>query len=107
MKISFSPQLGAARVALSVDGNTLIIAGTPYDFGPLAEGDVLPREAVDCPWLASGVTRQSGQICLTLILPHGPNAPHAARFPDPVTIDRGPVPLPPFDALSPEEPTND
>lgn len=107
MKISFSPQLGAARAALAVDGNTLTIDGASYDFGPLAEGDVLPREAVDCPWLVSDVTRQGGQICLTLILPHGSNAPHAARFPEPVTIDRGAVPLPPFDTPPPEEPTDD
>lgn len=106
MKISFSPQLRAAFVAASVTGDAITIDGVTYDFGPLAEGDTLPRAAVDCPWLASDVTRQEGQICLTLILPHGSSAPKATRFPEPVTIGTGIVPLPPFDAPS-EVPTDD
>ena len=102
MNITFSPQLRAAPVVMSVTGDAIDIDGVSYDFGPLAEGDILPREAVDCPWLASDVTREQGQVCLTLILPHSSNAPEAARFPEPVTVTSGPVPLPAF-----EEPASD
>lgn len=105
MKISFSPQLRAAPMVLSVSGDMIEIDGTAYDFAPLAEGDVLPREAVDCPWLVSDVIRADGRICLTLILPHGPTAPQETVFPEPITVTaNGPVELPPFDATPAEEP---
>lgn len=109
MEISFSPQLRAAPVDVSVAGDVLTVGGTDYDFSALAEGEILPRAAVDCPWLASDVTRDGGQIALTLILPHGPGAPQQTLFPQPVTVaGDGPVILPPFDAAptdpQPEEP---
>lgn len=98
MKLTFSPQLRAAPVAVSVTGDAIEIDGVIYDFAPLAEGDVLPREAVDCPWLASDVTRDEGHITLALILPHGSAAPQETLFPEPLTITSdGPVPLPPFE----------
>ena len=96
MMIDFSPQLRAAPVVASVFGDILTVDGADYDFSPMAEGDVLPRDAVDCPWLASDVTRENGQVRLTLILPHGPDAPPETLFPAPVLADDGPVPLPPF-----------
>ncbi|WP_103171619.1 hypothetical protein [Paracoccus sp. SY] len=98
MKIILSPQLCAAPFVMSAVGDVLTIDGMEYDFGPLAEGDVLPRDAVDCPWLASDVTRENGHVCMTLILPHGTTAPHETRFPEHLTItEDGPVELPPFD----------
>ena len=105
MKITLSPQLRAAPMAVSVAGDAITIDGTAYDFTPLAEGDVLPRGAVDCPWLVSDVTREGGHICLTLILPHGSSAPRETLFPAPITVTGdGPVALPPFDAPPAEEP---
>ncbi len=60
---------------------------------------MVPRTAVACDWLSGDVTRVGGVLNLTLILPHGANAPHATRFPAPVTVTTdGPVPLPPYDA---------
>lgn len=107
MKITFSPQLRAAPVAVSVTGDAVDIGGVTYDFAPLAEGDVLPLDAVDCPWLASDVTREAGHICLTLILPHSSTAPRETLFPEPITVvEDGPVALPPYEATS-EEPTDD
>lgn len=95
MKITFTPQLRADALLLSLDGDVLTVNGTAYDFGPLAEGGTLPREAVGCPLLASDVTREGGHITLTLILPHGGDAPEEARFPQPVTVTQtGPIPLP-------------
>lgn len=95
MKISFTPQLRANVLSLSLDGDMLTVNGTAYDFGPLAEGGTLPREAVGCPLLASDVTREGGHIALMLILPHGSDASEEARFPQPITVTRsGPIPLP-------------
>lgn len=95
MKINLSPVRMDDRLVASVIGNVLTVNGTAYDFGPLAEGGTLPREAVGCPLLASDVTREGGHITLTLILPHGSDAPEAARFPQPITVTQsGPIPLP-------------
>jgi len=108
MKITLSPQLRAAPIAVSVTGDVSEIDGTAYDFGPLPKGAVLPREAVDCPWLASDVTREGGLICLTLILPHGPDAPHETLFPAPITTtEDGPVALPPYSMEPNHEPSDD
>lgn len=94
MKITFTPQLRADALSLSLVGDVLTVNGSAYDFGPLAEGGTLPREAVGCPLLASDVTREGGHVTLALILPHGSDAPEAARFPQPITVTQtGPIQL--------------
>ncbi len=98
MKISLSPQLSIDTYTLSVSGDVLTIDGKEYDFGPLAEGDLLPIEAVNCKWLISDVTREEGHVCLTLVLPHGYNAPEETRFPKTLVVTSdGPITLPPYD----------
>lgn len=94
MLINLTPQLRADALALSVSGDALEVNGTVYDFAALIEGATLPIDAVGCDWLASDVTRLDGEIVLTLILPHGPAAPMAARFPSPIATADGPVTLP-------------
>ena len=101
--ISWSPIRMDTALTLTRQGDTLILNGVAYDFGPLPEGATLPREAVACDWLASDVTRIDGVIHLTLLLPHGPiplNAPPEARVvthPDPITVTAdGPIPLPSY-----------
>lgn len=95
MHITLTPMRRDGSLALDRDGDRLTINGTPYDFSAIPEGAILPRDAVDCDWLASDVTRRDGRLCLTLILPHGPDAPPEIRYPDPVDIEAdGPVPLP-------------
>lgn len=98
MKISFSPIRRDNRSTFAVSGDVLTVDGVNYDFGPLNEGDTLPRSAVSGDWLASDVTRESGQIKLTVYLAHGVKAPAAARFPSPITalID-GLLDLPSFE----------
>lgn len=96
MQIRFTPQRRDDALTLSRAGDVLTINGTAYDFTPLPEGALLPRAAVDCGWLASDVTRTGGQIRLTLILPHGADAPAARRDPAPLRLTAdGPVALPP------------
>lgn len=95
MHIRFSPMRSDGGLSLSKTGDSLTINGEVFDFSALPEGGILPRDAVACPWLVSDVTRQSGEIHLSLILPVGAVAPEQSRFPTPldVTAD-GPVPLP-------------
>lgn len=95
MLIELSPQERADRPTLHRAGDVLTVNGVAYDFGPLPEGGRLPREAVDCPWLASDVTREGGTIRLTLILPYRAGAPEEVRFPAPLVLTTdGPITLP-------------
>lgn len=95
MHITLIPTRNDDRLTLYRRGDVLTVNGQDYDFGPLPEGATLPREAVDCPWLASDVTRDAGQLRLTLILPHGAEAGEDARFPAPLALTAdGPVTLP-------------
>jgi hypothetical protein len=101
MNISFSPTRHPERLTLSKSGEVLTINGEAFDFSPLPDGATLPRAAVACDWLASDVERIDGAIHLTLILPHGANAPQETRFPAPVTIGAdGPVDLPAYEEMS-------
>lgn len=107
MHISFTPMRHDAELALSVAGDVLTINGEVFDFSSLAEGATLPNPAVACAWLASDVERVTGALHLTLILPHGADAPEETRFPVPVEITGdGPVALPPHSNPSPEPETD-
>ncbi|MEO0752459.1 MAG: hypothetical protein AAFY25_11720 [Pseudomonadota bacterium] len=98
MKITFSPTRCDTLLSVSVIGDTLIVNDEPFDFGPLAEGAILPAEAVASDWFTGPVTRKNGQIEITLVLPHGASAPHQTLFPAPiVTQTNGPVALPPYE----------
>ena len=83
MQISFTPQRSDAAFALSRSGDVLTINGEIFDFSDIPEGGTCPREAVGCDWLASDVVREGGVIRLTLIRPHGPDAPQQTLFPGP------------------------
>jgi hypothetical protein len=103
MYIDLNPVRDDRALTLARTGDTLTVDGVAFDFGQLAEGDILPREAVSCPRLASDVTRTGGRIVLSLYLPHGADAPDETRWPAPLDLTGGgPVALPPYDA--PEEP---
>lgn len=96
MKLSFTPTRTNTQYELSVSGDVLTIDGETFDFGPLPDGATLPQSDVACPWLASDVERIDGEICLTLMLPHGANAPEETRFPETVIVTEGAVVLPPY-----------
>ena len=104
MQITLTPVRLDTPLTLHRSGDVLTINGTAYDFGPLPEGAILPRAAVDCDWLASDVERIGGEIHLTLILPHGAHAPEATRHPAPLTLTGdGPVALPAHDTEEPAQ----
>ena len=95
MKLLLSPQRRDDTLTLSKSGDALTVNGTVYDFSPLPDGATLPREAIDCEWICGNVERVNGELEIPILLPHGPDASEAARFPEPmaVTID-GEVVLP-------------
>jgi len=104
MILMFSPVLMDAPYEARVDGDVLIIDGVALDFGPLPAGAILPRAAIDSPWIAGDVARDAGGVLtVPLILPHGARAPHATRFPAPIEAGDGPVDLPLFETPVPED----
>ena len=104
MKITFTPAREDSFITLARDGDALIVNGLRFDFADLPDGADLPAVAVQTPYITGTVTRADGQLSLTVRLPHGKNAPHEAKFPDPITVDvDGPIALPAFDIVSDED----
>lgn len=67
MKINWSPRVGAEPIrTLSVKGQAITINGEVFDFGPMDDGSVLPREAIQSEFIAGDVFRHGSQIELTL-----------------------------------------
>lgn len=75
MIVDLTPMRRDDSLTLARQGDVLWVNGTAHDFSAVAEGAVLARDAVGCDWLASDVTRVAGRLRLTLIAPHGPDAP--------------------------------
>ena len=84
MKINLSPQRRDDTLTVIKQGDVLTINGTEYDFTDLPNGGTLPADAVDSEYIIDSVDRVDGDLELTLLLPHGPNATEAARFPEPI-----------------------
>ena len=114
MKIKLSPISSPTPLSqLHISGDKITINDLTLDFSPLQIGEILPVSAIDesCG-IVSDITRDSeGHINLTILLPHGPNAPVETRFPvaydTPIIITSGDVPLPPYDTIIEEEISND
>jgi hypothetical protein len=102
MILTFSPMRLDEPLTASVSGQALTLNGTELDFSPLPAGATLPRAAIDNPWIAGDVTRaMDGTLTVPLLLPHGANAPEETRFPAPITVTSGPVPLPAYQEDAP------
>lgn len=95
MLISFSPQRRDDSITLELTAQDRIrINGELFNFGPLNEGDTLSASEVPCDWLVGDITRTTGEIHLTLVLPHGPNPPDHVAFPEPIIVTEiGPIAL--------------
>ena len=95
MLINLSPTRSDKILSISKSGDTLTINGVPYDFSQLPNGASLPSEAINCEFIVSDVNCVNGEIELTILLPHGANASHEARFPEPINMTNdGQVVLP-------------
>jgi len=84
MKINLSPQRRDDMLTVAKQNDVLTINGAEYDLTSLPDGGTLPAEAVDSEYVIGSVGRVNGELELTLLLPHGPNASEAARFPEPI-----------------------
>lgn len=105
MIIKLSPVRSDAKLAVIKAGDTLIINGVALDFSRLEDGSTLATEAVGSEWVAQPVGRISGEVVVTLMLPHAADAPELARFPvDIINPADGPVHLPDLDAGSVQQP---
>src|SRR5699024_7634655 len=95
MIITLSPQNRSGRLTVVKDGDALTLNNETVDFSAIPDGATLPSDAVDCEFITGDVERIDGVLHLALILPHGPDASEAARFPEPI-IDPadGPLELP-------------
>ena len=95
MLINLSPIRSDRDLEITKTGETLTINGESFDFSQLADGATLPREAINCQWVCGDVERINGELIIPILLPHGPNASDAARFPEPITVtEDGPIALP-------------
>jgi hypothetical protein len=100
MLLVFFPVRMDSDLTIHVAGEVLTLNETVLDLAALPPGGVLAQGDIDCAWIAGDVSRDAdGLLTVPVILPHGPDAPAARRFPAPllVTAD-GPVALAPFDA---------
>lgn len=84
MHITLSPQRRDDTLTVNRQGDTLTINGAAFDFGVIPDGATLPASAVDCEYITGDIERIGGVLHLTLLLPNGPDASEAARFPAPI-----------------------
>ena len=106
MKIKLSPvRSDNEPLIASVKGDVITVNGAAYDLSPLEAGEELPAPE---PFAGSITRDDGGVIHLTLMLPHGANAPEETRFPaafeTAIDIESGDVPVPPYDERSVEAP---
>lgn len=95
MLIKLIPQRRDDALIISKSGDILTVNGKAFDFSPLPDGATLPASAIDSPLFCGDVERVNGVLCVSLIIPHGPNPSHAVAFPSPVTVTTdGPITLP-------------
>lgn len=100
MYIKLSPQRTNRLLSLEKQNQTLIINGEPFDFSGLPDGATLPKDAIDSDVIISDVERIDGEIHLTVLIPHGANAPEETRFPKPIKVkEDGAIDLPPYDIV--------
>ena len=90
MNIQFSPIRAEATLSLAARGDVLIINGLRFDLAQLQDGDSLPADALQSAPLVGAVERLNGEIGVTVLLPHGDDAPEDVRFPQPVSLIDGP-----------------
>jgi hypothetical protein len=105
MKVTFSPARLDQQLELTKLGDILTDGdGLALDFSQLPNGATLPGVAIDCWWIAGDVTRSdAGVLTVPVVLPNGPTALEAARFPADIgNVPNGKVSLPPYNAPEPE-----
>jgi len=93
MLIRYSPQRSDRSLTYEFEGETITATldgqSDVFDFSGLPDGELdvsaLETTLDICPVLAA--RRVNGQLEVTLLKFHGPNAPESERFPKPEVID--------------------
>lgn len=93
MLVRWSPQRSDRSLSYEFDGETITATldgqTDVFDFSSLPDGELdvsaLETTLDICPVLAA--RRVNGQLEVTLLKFHGPNAPESERFPEPEVID--------------------
>lgn len=99
MKINFSPLRADHGITGFIDGDVVVLDGERFDFGPLAEGAILPASAISSAHFSGHITRLGGVVHATLRCHHGPNAPHETMFPSSEYVEIvGVIDFPIYDA---------
>ncbi|PRD42189.1 hypothetical protein C5748_17135 [Phyllobacterium phragmitis] len=95
MRISFCPQRCESSLTVTKSGDILTINGDPVDLSGIPDGATLAADAVSNEFVVGEVERISGELHLTLLLPHGPNPSQAVAFPAPLAdVPDGPLQIP-------------
>jgi hypothetical protein len=72
MRLILNPIRLDHDLPVSRAGDALTIGGCVLGLAPLAAGEVLPRDAIDCPWVAGDVTRDGQRLVIPVLLPVAP-----------------------------------
>jgi hypothetical protein len=84
MHITLSPQRRDDTLTVVKTGEVLTINGDEIDFSVIPDGATLPADASPHPFICGAVHRIDGELHIPLLLPIGPSASMAQRFPDPI-----------------------
>ena len=91
LTILFAPVRRDDSLVLERQGARLIANGKSQDLAALAARD----DDTPCEGWVQAARAVPGGLEAVVLLPHGPDAPEAVRFPEPVTVETdGPIPLP-------------
>lgn len=92
LKLNLSPvNMNSKPLNVFWEHPKLIVNGVIYNLSDLPDGATATHPVLQ------HVSRTGADYEVTLILPHGDNAPHATRFPEPIVVTAdGQVTLPPY-----------
>lgn len=103
MIINFSPVFADDSIVAFVAGDKITINDQEFDFTPLQPGLVLPPDAIESIHFVGPVSRlESGELEMTLRLPHATTASDNVKFPEPVRALKGRVRIPKDQTPPPE-----
>lgn len=95
MIIKLSPMRCDKVLEVYKSGDVLTINGEEFDFSFMVDHDTLPLDAIQSEWFLSDVTKEEGELTLTLLMPIPANYSHEQAFPsDIVDVPDGLVVLP-------------
>lgn len=96
LKLNLLPMNNATGLlkplSLNYMAPVLVVNGIQYDLSEVPDGATVQHPIIQ------NCTRTGDNYELTIILPHGANAPHETRFPEPIEVTvNGDITLPIYD----------